>query len=147
MNIGSRDPVNQLAGEALMVPPEMVVRDELANRAAKMAFTERDHAIEALLSDRSNEPLRVGVTVGCVEWRPMTRTPSYSRKSRTARLHFRFTITNHDATASDEASRSRRSGDAWLDDERFVRIASSRTIRSLPAARCRCSRAVRWPRG
>lgn len=89
MNIGSRLPVNQLAGEALMVPLGMVVRDELANRAAKMAFTERDHAIEALLSDRSNEPLRVGVTVGCAEWRPMTRTPSFSRKSRTARLHFR----------------------------------------------------------
>jgi hypothetical protein len=79
MNIGSRDPVNQLAGEALMVPLGMVVRDELANRAAKMAFTERDHAIEAVLSDRPNEPLRVGVTVGCAEWRPMTRTPSYSR--------------------------------------------------------------------
>jgi hypothetical protein len=37
MNIGSRDRLNQLVAEVLMVPLDMVVRDALANRAAKIS--------------------------------------------------------------------------------------------------------------
>jgi hypothetical protein len=47
----------------------MVVRHEITERPLKMAFTERDYPIEAFLSDRAHEPLRMGIAVGCQEWR------------------------------------------------------------------------------
>jgi hypothetical protein len=65
----SPERLNQSVADALMVPLAMVVGHEVGNGAPKMALTERDHAIEALLLDRSHEALRVGVTV----WRAKRR--------------------------------------------------------------------------
>ena len=42
--------LNQLVTDALMIPLGMVVRDELGNRASKMALTLRDYARKAFLS-------------------------------------------------------------------------------------------------
>jgi hypothetical protein len=47
-----------------MVPFAVVMRHELGKRPPKVAFTERDHAIEAFLSDRAYEPLCLGIAVG-----------------------------------------------------------------------------------
>src|SRR4029434_3252160 len=40
-----------------------IVGDEFGHRPAKMAFTERDHLVQAFLLDRADKPLRVGVAV------------------------------------------------------------------------------------
>jgi hypothetical protein len=42
---GSTERLNQFVADALMVPLTVVVRDELHNRAAKVALTQRDHAV------------------------------------------------------------------------------------------------------
>ena len=42
----------------------MVMRHELGERPSKMAFTERDDAIEAFFSDRAHESLRLRIAVG-----------------------------------------------------------------------------------
>jgi hypothetical protein len=60
---GSLERLNQFVADALMVPLTVVVRDELRNRAAKVALTQRDHAVEAFLLDRPNKPLGVRVAV------------------------------------------------------------------------------------
>ena len=53
--------LNQFVADALMVPLAIVVGHEVGNGAPKVALTERDHAIEALLFDRSHEALRIRV--------------------------------------------------------------------------------------
>ena len=45
----------------------MLMRHEIGERSPKMAFTERDHAIEAFLPDRAHESLRMGIAVGRLE--------------------------------------------------------------------------------
>ena len=67
--IRSPERLNQLVTDALMIPLSMVVGDELGNRASKMSLPQRNYARKALLLDRPNEPLRVGVAVGCSERR------------------------------------------------------------------------------
>ena len=82
----SPERLNQFVADALMVPLAVVVGHEVGNGAPKVAFTERDHAIEALLLDRSHEALRVGVTAAELHFRsrsqistrPRPRTPSMS---------------------------------------------------------------------
>jgi hypothetical protein len=42
----------------------MVMRHELGDGPSKVAFTKRDHAIEAFLPNRPYEPLRMRIAVG-----------------------------------------------------------------------------------
>ncbi len=67
--IRSPERLNQLVADALMIPLDMVVGDELGDCASKMSLPQRDHARKALLLDRPNEPLRVRVAVRCPERR------------------------------------------------------------------------------
>jgi hypothetical protein len=55
--------IDQLVAQPLRVPFAMVMRHEVGERPPKMAFTERDHAIEAFLSHRAHEPLRMRIVV------------------------------------------------------------------------------------
>ena len=54
--------------EALVVALEMVVRDELRDRKAEMALTERNELVEAFALDREYEALRKGVQIGAACW-------------------------------------------------------------------------------
>jgi hypothetical protein len=51
--------------QPLMIPLSVVVLDELAYRAIEVALTDRNHPVEALFFDRSDEPLRVGIVLCC----------------------------------------------------------------------------------
>jgi len=53
--IRSPERLNQLVTDAVMIPLGMV-SNELGNRASKMSLPQRNHAREALLLDRPNEP-------------------------------------------------------------------------------------------
>ena len=59
------------------------MRYEFGQRPSKVAFTERDHAIEAFLSDRAYEPLRIGIAVG----RPGAVSESPGRLQSRGALH------------------------------------------------------------
>ena len=61
--IGTPQRLNELVAKALVVPLGVVVRHELRDRAPKVTLPEQNHAIQALLFDRADEPLRVGVGV------------------------------------------------------------------------------------
>jgi hypothetical protein len=59
-----RVPVDQPILESLVIPPAMVVIDELLEGPSKVARAEGHHPIEALERDRPHEPLGVGVRIG-----------------------------------------------------------------------------------
>jgi hypothetical protein len=44
-----------------MIPFTVIVRHELRNGSSKVALPDRDHAIEALLLDRSHEAFDIGI--------------------------------------------------------------------------------------
>jgi hypothetical protein len=46
-----------------MIAFTLIVGDEFGHRPAQMAFSERDHLVQAFLLDRANKALRVGVAV------------------------------------------------------------------------------------
>ena len=55
MAIRSRERLNQLVADALMIPLNMVVGDELGDRASKMSLPQWDHARKhSSLIDRTN---------------------------------------------------------------------------------------------
>ncbi len=45
----------------LVIPLPVIMSGELASRLPKRPFPEEDHAVQALILDRPDEPLRVGV--------------------------------------------------------------------------------------
>ena len=51
-----------------MVPLRMIVRHELCESAPKVTFTKEQHAVHALLFNRSHNPLGVRVAIGCARW-------------------------------------------------------------------------------
>jgi hypothetical protein len=53
--IRSRERLNQVVTDLLMIPFGMVASDELGSRASKTSLPELDHALEALFLDRPNE--------------------------------------------------------------------------------------------
>jgi hypothetical protein len=71
-----------------MIPLTMVMFDLLGNRPSEMAFTERDHAVEAFVFDRAHEALRPGICVGRLKRVCTTRMPASRSRSRTGALHF-----------------------------------------------------------
>jgi hypothetical protein len=61
--IGSLQGLNELVPDALMIPLRVIVRHELRHGAPKVALAKEQYAVQALLFDRSHEPLCVGITV------------------------------------------------------------------------------------
>ena len=47
--IGSRNRLNELVPDALMIPLRVIVRHELRDGASRVALTEEQHAVQALL--------------------------------------------------------------------------------------------------
>ena len=60
--------IDQHVAQPLVVPFAMVMRHELGERPSKVAFTERDDAIEAFLPDRAHKPLAVGIQIRIPWW-------------------------------------------------------------------------------
>jgi len=46
-----------------MIAFTVIVGNEFGDRPPKMAFTERNHVVQAFLPDRANKPLRIGIAV------------------------------------------------------------------------------------
>jgi len=51
--------------ESLVIPLPVIMSGVLASRLPKRAFPEEDHPTEALILDRPDEPLGVGIGLGC----------------------------------------------------------------------------------
>jgi hypothetical protein len=60
---------DQPVAEPLLVPLPVVVRRELVERTDEAPFAEQDQSVQALLTNRPHEPLRVGVGVRRLERR------------------------------------------------------------------------------
>jgi hypothetical protein len=55
--------VDQFVAEPLMIAFAMIMDDELRECTTKVPLTERNHAVQAFLLDRSNKPLRMRIGV------------------------------------------------------------------------------------
>jgi len=78
--------------QSLVVALRVVVLDELADDAAQMTFAERDDVAQALLLDRADEPLRVGVQIRAARRQPQERHPRHVEKALQVRGVERISI-------------------------------------------------------
>ena len=62
--------MQELVVESLVVSLTMVVLDVLVDDEAQMLLAERDDTMEALLFDRADEPLGIGVEIRAFRWQP-----------------------------------------------------------------------------
>ena len=62
--------MQELVVESLVVSLTMVVLDVLVDDEAQMPLAERDDTMEALLFDRPDEPLGIGVEIRAFRWQP-----------------------------------------------------------------------------
>ena len=90
--------IDQLVIDSLVVSFEMVVCDEVDERLPEVAFTERDHAIQAFLFDRADEPLRMRIAVWCPERRP----DHANARCREEALDAQGSISDHDRRSACE---------------------------------------------
>jgi hypothetical protein len=68
--VAGRSSRNQLVAETLMIPFAVVVRDKFRDCVPEMTLPQRNHPVETLLFDRSNEPLGVRIRVRSALRRP-----------------------------------------------------------------------------
>ena len=64
--------MQELVVESLVVSLTMVVLAVLVDAEASMPLAERDDTMEALLFDRPDEPLGIGVEFRALRWQPST---------------------------------------------------------------------------
>ena len=102
--------MQELVVESLVVSLTMVMLDVLVDDEAQMPFAERDDTMEALLFDRPDEPLGIGVEIRAVRRQP--DRPNI-------------------ATCQDLAKDPRVEGIAVMLDRRIRRVAAS--IEAVPA--------------
>ena len=69
--------IDQFVAKSLVVAFAMVMRHEIGERPPKMAFSERDDAIEAFFFDRADEAFRV-----CIAVRRTGRCPNHADARR-----------------------------------------------------------------
>jgi hypothetical protein len=100
----------------------MIVRYEISERSPKMAFTEQDHAIEALLSDRAYEPLRMRIAVGRQERCPNHPNTCCCEEALHAGAPLLIAIANQKAIAAENPIDIVGQVAHRLDDERLVRM-------------------------
>jgi len=120
--VGSREWLNQLVTDALAVSFGMVVGNELRDGAAKMSLPQQNYAIEALLLDRPHEPFRVGVAVGCTEWRANDLDSLSFEKLQHGAAPLPVAIADQYATARQHPVNRIRQATHRLNDEGFVRV-------------------------
>jgi hypothetical protein len=118
--ISSRDWLNQLVANALMVPFAMVVGHELDDRATKMSLPQQNYAIEALLLDRPHEPFRLGVAVGRAERRANDSDSPCFEKLQHSATPLAVAIADQYTAACQHAVNCIRQVTHRLNDERFV---------------------------
>jgi hypothetical protein len=87
-----------------------------------MAFTERDHAIEAFLSNRAHKPLRMGITVRRQDRRPNDPDACRRKEPLDAGAPFSIAIADQHPVLAEHAIDIVRQVPHRLDDERFVRM-------------------------
>ena len=120
--IGSLQGLNELVPDALMIPLRVIVRHELRHGAPKVALAKEQYAVQALLFDRSHEPLGVGITVRRAHWRPDDRDalPFKEPHHRTAPLG--VAIADQDAAGAHDLVNAIGEVPHGLDDKRLVRM-------------------------
>ena len=103
-----------------MVPLTVVVRHEVRNRAAKVALAQRDHAVEAFLLDRPNEPLGVHVAVRRAERRLNDPNVLLFQELQHGTTPLPIAITDQHATTSQDTIEPIGQMTPGWDDERFA---------------------------
>ena len=78
--------VNQVVVQPLMIPLAMIMGDKLRHGSSMMALPERNQAVQTFLFDRADEPVGVGVGIGCTIGCLDDANPRVLR-ARTALLH------------------------------------------------------------
>jgi hypothetical protein len=112
--------VDQLVGEALVIPLMMVVRREFSEGTTQVPFAERDHAIQALLLHGPDEPLRIRVAV-----RRSRRCPDHANARRVEQLFdraapLRIAIADQNSPLTKHTVRLAGHPSQALHDERLV---------------------------
>ena len=100
----------------------MVMGRELVKCLTQVPFAERDDAIEVLVLDRADDPLRVGIAV-----RRTWRRPNYTHACGAQPLLYpaaplRIAVTQENPTLAEQPVRLSSHLAQALNDERFVRV-------------------------
>lgn len=114
--------MDQLVTKSLVVSFVMVVRDEVGERPPQVPFTERDHAIQAFLFDRADEPLRMRIAVWCPERCPDHANACCREDALDAKAPFAITIADQHAIRVEAAVGVFRQVAHGLDEEGFIRM-------------------------
>ena len=67
---------SQVVAETLVIAFIVIVRNEFGYRPTKVTFTEWNHAVQALLFDRADKPLRIGTSAHGMVSERLARQPS-----------------------------------------------------------------------
>ena len=92
---------DQRVPNPLMIPLPVIVLDVLRDRPAQMTLPKRDHTVQALLFDRSHEPLRVGVGIRCLIRRLHHTDPGLAQSRPHRCAPFRVAITDQHVTVAE----------------------------------------------
>jgi len=81
--------LDQLVGQALVIPLSVVVLDVLSDHPAEMTTAEWDHPVQTLLFDGPHEAFGVRIGIGCLEGCLRHSNPGLSQSGTHRRaLHF-----------------------------------------------------------
>ncbi len=114
--------IDQLVVDPLVIPFAMVVCDEIGERPPKMPFTERDHAIQALLSDRAHKSLCMGIAVRRQDRRPNNPDACRREEALDGGAPLSIAIADQHTVRAEHAVDIIGQVTHRLDDERFVRM-------------------------
>lgn len=112
--------IDQLVLKSLVVSFAIVVCDEVGERPPEVAFTWRDHTIQAFLFDRANEPLRMRIAVWCPERCPDHADARCREEALDAKAPLAITITDQHAIRVEAAVGVLRQVAHGRDEEGFI---------------------------
>ena len=99
---------DQCVRESLMIPFTMIVLDELRDGPSEVAFAERNHPVEALLFDGSDEALRVRVRIRCHHRRQHDANPRIAEPLPHVLAPFSIAIADQDVGIAQQPGVRRR---------------------------------------
>jgi len=114
--------VDKLVAETLMIAFPVIVGDEFGHGPTEMAFTERDHLVQAFLLDRADKALCIRIAVWRTERRLHESNASRREKVLNGGTPLPIPVADQDGTRAERSGNGVSQVAHRLDDERFIRV-------------------------